>query len=178
MVFSCGSFLGITLGRQRSCSRYGSSQGQPSSNHWLTGWYKDPEASLAPKLCEFSWGLHWKYFLAQFLSLPRPAFFLSFPYILISEELPNKHFVCWPLSGSASCATQLMTASLLGSSFSRECYCIINKIAVGVLMGFRGGSVGKESACQCRRCEFVPWVGKIPWRRQPTPVLLPGKFFD
>ena len=43
-------------------------------------------------------------------------------------------------------------------------------------MGFRGGSVGKESAYQCRRCEFVPWVGKIPWRRQPTPVLLPGKF--
>jgi len=37
---------------------------------------------------------------------------------------------------------------------------------------------GKESACQCRRCGFDPWVGKIPWRRkwQPTPVFLPGKF--
>jgi len=36
----------------------------------------------------------------------------------------------------------------------------------------------KESACQCRRCGFDPWVGKIPWRRkwQPTPVFLPGKF--
>ena len=36
---------------------------------------------------------------------------------------------------------------------------------------------GKESPCQCRRCEFDPWVGKIPWRRkwQPTPVFLPGK---
>ena len=39
---------------------------------------------------------------------------------------------------------------------------------------------GKESACQCRRCwrcEFDPWVEKIPWRRkwQPTPVFLPGK---
>ena len=34
---------------------------------------------------------------------------------------------------------------------------------------------GKESACQCRRCKFNHWVGKIPWRRewQPTPVLLP-----
>ena len=21
---------------------------------------------------------------------------------------------------------------------------------------------GKESACQCRRCEFNPWSGKIP----------------
>ena len=36
---------------------------------------------------------------------------------------------------------------------------------------------GKESACQCRRCRFDPWVGKISWRRkwQPTPVFLPGK---
>ena len=36
---------------------------------------------------------------------------------------------------------------------------------------------GKESAFQCRRCRFDPWVGKIPWRRkwQPTPVFLPGK---
>ena len=36
---------------------------------------------------------------------------------------------------------------------------------------------GKEPACQCRRCAFNPWVGKIPWRRkwQLTPVFLPGK---
>ena len=36
---------------------------------------------------------------------------------------------------------------------------------------------GKESACQCKRCRFNPWVGKIPWRRkwQPTPVFFPGE---
>ena len=36
---------------------------------------------------------------------------------------------------------------------------------------------GKESACQCRRRGFYPWVGKIPWRRkwQPTLVFLSGK---
>ena len=36
----------------------------------------------------------------------------------------------------------------------------------------------KESACQCRRHEFNPWVGNIPWRRkwQPIPVFLPGEF--
>ena len=36
---------------------------------------------------------------------------------------------------------------------------------------------GKESACQCRRHRFGPWVGKTPWSRkgQPTPVFLPGK---
>jgi len=29
-----------------------------------------------------------------------------------------------------------------------------------------------------KRCEFSPWVRKIPWRRawQPTPVFLPGEF--
>ena len=36
---------------------------------------------------------------------------------------------------------------------------------------------GKEPACQCRRCEFDPWVGKILWKRkqQPTPIFLLGK---
>ena len=36
---------------------------------------------------------------------------------------------------------------------------------------------GKESACQCRRHRFDPYVRKIPWRRawQPTPVFLPGE---
>ena len=36
---------------------------------------------------------------------------------------------------------------------------------------------GKEATCQCKRCRFDPWVGKIPWRRkwQPIPVFLPGE---
>ena len=31
---------------------------------------------------------------------------------------------------------------------------------------------------RCRRHEFNPWVGEIPWRRkwQPTAVFWPGKF--
>ena len=36
-----------------------------------------------------------------------------------------------------------------------------------VKVGFPGGTIGKESACQRRRCErlrFNPWVRKIPWR--------------
>ena len=35
----------------------------------------------------------------------------------------------------------------------------------------------KESACQCRRPSFHPWIAKIPWRRkwQPSLVLVPGK---
>ena len=48
------------------------------------------------------------------------------------------------------------------------------------LEGFPDGTGGKEPACQCRRhkrCGFVTWVGKIPWRRawQPTIVFLPGE---
>ena len=41
---------------------------------------------------------------------------------------------------------------------------------------FTGGAVDKESASQCRKLLFNPWVEKIPWSRkyQPTPVL-PGK---
>ena len=39
---------------------------------------------------------------------------------------------------------------------------------------------GKESACQCRKAEFSPWVGKNPWRgkQQPTPVFLPGELLE
>ena len=35
----------------------------------------------------------------------------------------------------------------------------------------------KESACQCRRRGFDPWLGKILWSRkwEPTPVFLPGE---
>ena len=47
-----------------------------------------------------------------------------------------------------------------------------------ISLGFSSGPNGKESACQCRRHGFNPWVGKIPWSRkwQPTLVFLPGKF--
>jgi len=36
---------------------------------------------------------------------------------------------------------------------------------------------GKRICPQCRRHDFDPWLGKIPWRRkwQPTPVFLPRK---
>ena len=47
-------------------------------------------------------------------------------------------------------------------------------------LGFLGGAIGKESACQCRRHKrrgFDLWVRKTPWSRkwQPTPVFLPGE---
>ena len=49
----------------------------------------------------------------------------------------------------------------------------------------RSGEVSRASlwlrwwriCLQCRRPEFDPWIGKIPWRRErlPIPVFLPGK---
>ena len=46
------------------------------------------------------------------------------------------------------------------------------------LLGFPGGTSGKESIYQCQRLGFHPWLRKIPWRKawQPTPVFLPGEF--
>ena len=48
------------------------------------------------------------------------------------------------------------------------------RLPTPVLLGFPGGSAGKESACNAED----PWVGKMPWRRkrQPTLVLWPGEF--
>ena len=56
-----------------------------------------------------------------------------------------------------------------------------SSMSAKTVLSFPGGTSGKESTCQarrCRRCGFNPWVRKIPWRRkwQPTPVFLPGKF--
>ena len=46
---------------------------------------------------------------------------------------------------------------------------------------FKGASLVAQmvkNLLQCRRPQFDPWVGKIPWRREwlPTPVFLPGEF--
>ena len=44
--------------------------------------------------------------------------------------------------------------------------------------GLPGGASGKESACQCKRHRFDPWIRKTPWNRkwQPALVFLPGEF--
>ena len=48
-------------------------------------------------------------------------------------------------------------------------------------LGSPGSASAKQPVSTCRRhkrCEFEPWVRKIPRRRkwQPSPVFLPGKF--
>ena len=58
------------------------------------------------------------------------------------------------------------------------CVCVYALCIMHISMwSFPGGSSSKESTCQCTRCRFNPWVGKIPWRGKLQPVLtfLPGK---
>ena len=54
------------------------------------------------------------------------------------------------------------------------------KSYLDTMLGLPRCTSGEEPACQCRRrerCRFIPWVGKLPWRRawQPTPVFLPAE---
>ena len=65
----------------------------------------------------------------------------------------------------------LATSSLNGPS---QC---MHFISDSILIFYHYWLSSKESTCQCRRCRFDPWLGKIPWRRkwQPTPAFLPEK---
>ena len=57
------------------------------------------------------------------------------------------------------------------------CYGCVNIHVYMFLSGLLRWLSGNESAWQCRRCRFDPWVRKMPWRRdwQATLVFLPGK---
>ena len=87
----------------------------------------------------------------------------------------------WP-HGSGSCKPEIKVPAGLAPVFPR---CTLSMHACLCSHGFpfiktsrlHRWLSGKESACQCRRRGFDPWLGKIPWRRkwQPTPVFLPGK---
>ena len=51
---------------------------------------------------------------------------------------------------------------------------------IPVQLSLAGGASGKEPACHCRRqkrCQFNPWVRKIPRSRKGhrPPVFLPGE---
>ena len=63
---------------------------------------------------------------------------------------------------------------MLGESLQRN---FLNYYSI-IILGFPGGSDGKETACN-QETQVHLWVGKIPWRRQwlPTPVFLPGEFY-
>ena len=45
-----------------------------------------------------------------------------------------------------------------------------DRLPTPVFLGFPDGSVNKESACNCRRSGFNPWIGKIPCRKARLPT--------
>ena len=88
-------------------------------------------------------------------------------YICVSPNLPI-HSIHFPRLGVRTFALYI-------------CVCISALQIRSSILFFYGlpwWLSGGESACQCRRCQFDPWVGKIPWRRKwlPTPLFLPGEF--
>ena len=54
-----------------------------------------------------------------------------------------------------------------------------NFLSTKHILGLPWWLSAKESACQCKRHGFDPWIKKIPWRIkwQPTLVFLPGKSY-
>ena len=66
-------------------------------------------------------------------------------------------------------------------SFNSHLSCYeCREASLHLILGFPGGTSGREPACQCRRCKrhrFDPFVGRICWRRtwQPTPIFLLGE---
>ena len=91
--------------------------------------------------------------------LPEPATYLS-----VSMELPVLN-VSYE-QNHATCSLSCLTSFTEHNAFRAHRRCRMCE----PFIPFHG-------ACQCRRCRFSPWVGKMPWRRkwQPTPELLPGK---
>ena len=84
---------------------------------------------------------------------------------------------------TTSCVSQIHLATLNNFPYDtslRNMFCSVlleNTFCCVLLDGLPYWVSGKESACQCRRLEFDPWVKEIHWRKkwQATPVFLPGK---
>ena len=96
------------------------------------------------------------------------SFNWPFYHLLAARPFPSR----WGLRDSLSDCWEpspQIKASLLFLNFLKS--------ALRMMSVFPGGSDGKESACQCRRSRFDPWMRMIPWRREwlPTSVFLPGE---
>ena len=78
----------------------------------------------------------------------------------------------------------IISNSLFCSIVLHVCFMLIlfyfDYIGLCYILGFPCGSAGKESACNAGDLSLIPWVGKIPWKRErlPTPVVWPGEFHE
>ena len=72
---------------------------------------------------------------------------------------PSQKSIQWPLTPQGCSQTKVRKSYL--------------KMPINYSKGFPGGAVGKESACQCRRCKrynFNLWVRKIPGEGNCNPL--------
>ena len=97
---------------------------------------------------------------------------------------PSQWTWVWASSGVGDRQGSLVCCSPRGhktSDMTEQLNCPTHDFAVFPVPKLQAlGLNAKEPTYQCRRCKrckFVPCVGKIPWRREwfPTPVFLPGK---
>ena len=75
----------------------------------------------------------------------------------------------WWLSGRLTGVSPAGSPGSLTYILGRILGAIVDRVAEWSKRGFPGGASGKESACQCRRCQrhrLDLWIGKSPWRRK------------
>ena len=94
-------------------------------------------------------------------------------------------FVLWG-AGAGSCGRVWFEAQHLSAYLKSSGRRILGPVDLlkTFTLAFLGGSDGKESTCQCRKCRFYPWVRKtqgmaihsnilawrIPWTEEPGRV--------
>ena len=133
---------------------------------WCSSHYPPQKTNYKSVLCTFFWEvkkvvLLWTCLINE-ASVPTPCSSLlqtrPLSFLNISEVLLYKPHIRWIR------AKMLMFASFIILPF-------IDWTGLQLLRWLRG------KWGHCRRPQFNPWVGKIPWRRkwQPTPLCLPGK---
>ena len=64
-------------------------------------------------------------------------------------------------------------------SWVRKIHWRRDRLPIPVLLGFAGGSAGKESVCNAGDLGSIPELGRPPWRRRerlPILVFCPGEF--
>ena len=103
--------------------------------------------------------------------------FMGFPRQGYWSQLP------FPSPGSLSDpgikSMSLTSPALAGRFFTTSATCLVlSEACFPELYSGLYSYIGERICLQCKRPEFSPWVGKMPWRRkwQPTLVFLPGKF--
>ena len=113
--------------------------------------------------------------LSQLLSQLSKQMLIHHSWLLTLEYLVPRNPFSLPIPRTLKVQFAGASPKRLGGPHP-ENFCI-PRAGWGSRIWISDSSGGKESACNCRRPGFDPWVRKMPWSRGwlPTPVFLPGK---